>query len=92
MNNPPNELELRKFVSPEFVFGLEARYLAGQYARNFGIRRVLLVTDPGVVEAGWAEDVMESLDANEITFTTFADVSPNPRTGHCILWTEAGKM
>jgi len=82
------ELELRKFVSPEFVFGLGARKLAGQYARNFGIRKVLLVTDPGVIEAGWTRDVMESLESNGISYTIFAEVSPNPRAGQVMTGAE----
>ncbi|MBI4927109.1 MAG: alcohol dehydrogenase, partial [Anaerolineae bacterium] len=48
-------MELRKFVSPEFVFGVGARFLAGRYAANFGARKVLVVTDPGVMAAGWVE-------------------------------------
>ena len=31
--------ELRKFVAPEFVFGIDARMLAGRYAKNFGGRQ-----------------------------------------------------
>ena len=38
-------LELRKFVAPEFIFGLGARKLVGRYAKNCGARKVLLVTD-----------------------------------------------
>ncbi len=56
-----NEFALRKFVAPEFVFGIDARKLAGRYARNFGARKVLLVSDPGVLAAGWGEDVIASL-------------------------------
>ena len=44
-----NELDLWKFVVPEFVFGAGARHLAGSYARNFGARRVLVVSDLGVI-------------------------------------------
>lgn len=79
MKMPHSDLELRKFVAPEFIFGLDARYMAGQYARNFGIKRVLLVTDPGLIEAGWAGDVIESLESADIRYTLFTDVSPNPR-------------
>lgn len=79
MKMPHSELELRKFVAPEFIFGLDARYMAGQYAKNFGIKRVLLVTDPGLIEAGWAGNVVESLESADIRYTLFTDVSPNPR-------------
>ena len=41
--------ELRKFVAPEFVFGVGARKLVGRYAANFGAHKVLVVTDAGVI-------------------------------------------
>ena len=34
-------MELRKFVAPEIVFGLDARLLAGRYVKNFGAQKVL---------------------------------------------------
>jgi alcohol dehydrogenase len=73
------ELELRKFVAPEFILGVGARALAGRYAKNFGAARVLVVSDPGVVRAGWAGEVVESLESEGLSATLFTDVSPNPR-------------
>jgi alcohol dehydrogenase class IV len=72
-------IELRKFVAPEFVFGVGARHLAGRYAKNFGARRVLVVTDPGVLAAGWAGQVIESLEADGMPYTLFSQVTPNPK-------------
>ncbi len=71
--------ELRKFVAPEFVFGIDARRLVGRYARNLGAGHVLLVSDPGVVAAGWADEAAENLRAEGIKVTLFTGVSPNPR-------------
>lgn len=71
--------EQRKFVAPEFVFGIKARHRVGQYARNFGARRVLVVTDPGVAAAGWLEDVLAVLDAAGLASEVYQGVSPNPR-------------
>jgi alcohol dehydrogenase class IV len=73
------ELELRKFVAPEYIFGVGARHLAGRYARNLGARKVLVVSDPGVVAAGWTGDVTDSLVAEGLPFVLFTEVSPNPR-------------
>lgn len=89
--NPPIVLELRKFVAPEFVFGLKARFLAGQYVRNFGVSRVLLVTDPGVIAAGWAGDVMDNLQESGVEFTVFDAVSPNPRSEEVMAGAEVYK-
>ncbi|HPQ35347.1 MAG TPA: hypothetical protein P5200_12180 [Tenuifilaceae bacterium] len=35
-NNKPVELELRKFVAPEYVFGIDARLLAANYCLRLG--------------------------------------------------------
>jgi len=74
------ELELRKFVAPEFVFGTNARFLAGRYVRNLGARKVLVVTDRGILEAGWVSDVIGSLEDEGIAYSVFPDVTPNPRS------------
>lgn len=72
-------LELRKFVAPEFVFGAGAINLASRYALNFGARKVMIVTDPGVIDAGWTDKVLQLLDADGIASSVFSAVSANPR-------------
>lgn len=73
------ELSLRKCVAPEFVFGLGARKLAGKYAKNLGSKHLLIVTDPGVRHFGWVQDVTDELEKENITYTIFDSVVPNPR-------------
>lgn len=75
----PNEFPLRKFVAPEFIFGMNARNLAGRYAKNFGGRKVLVVTDPGVRAAGWCSQVVASLDESGIDHVLFDEVTSNPK-------------
>ena len=70
---------LRKFVAPELVMGQGAIDLAGRYAANFGARRVLVVTDPGVVACGWTDRAVLSLKKHGVQSTVFSGVSPNPR-------------
>ena len=72
-------LELRKFVAPELVYGIDARLMAGRCAANLGVKRSLLVTDANVIAAGWAEDVEQSLVEHGIQVRRFTGVSPNPR-------------
>ena len=72
-------LNLRKFVAPEFVFGEGAINLVGRYATNFGARKVLLVTDPGVQQAGWAATVTDNLTMAGLDLAVFSSISPNPR-------------
>src|SRR5512145_653668 len=77
---PFDSLALRKFVAPEFIFGQGARHLTGRYARNFGAQRVLLVSDPGVVNSGWTSEVMSSLGNEGLTYSLFTSISSNPRS------------
>jgi alcohol dehydrogenase class IV len=76
-----DEFELRKFVAPEFVFGFDARKLAGRYAKNFGARKVLVVTDAGVTAAGWADDVIDYLRAERLEYAVYNAVTSNPKVG-----------
>ena len=73
------ELSLRKCVAPEFVFGVEARKMAGKYAKNLGTKNVLVVSDQGVMAAGWVKDVTDSLEKEKISYTIFDNIVPNPR-------------
>jgi alcohol dehydrogenase len=73
-------LELRKFVAPEFVFGPEAMYLLGRYLSNFGARKVLIVTDPGIIAAGWAAKVSGLIEKERLDYAVFSDISANPRS------------
>lgn len=70
---------LRKFVAPEFVFGAGAIDLVGQYAENFGADKVMVVTDPGVMAAGWAGRVVAQLEQCGIETIVFSEVTPNPK-------------
>ncbi|MFA6010783.1 MAG: alcohol dehydrogenase-like regulatory protein ErcA [Desulfobacteraceae bacterium] len=69
---------LRKFVAPEFVFGEGALNLTGQYAVNFGAEKVLIVTDPGVMAAGWCDKVIENLKSSGASCVVFSGITPNP--------------
>lgn len=70
---------LRKFVAPEIVFGEHALELAGRYASNFGGSRVLVVTDEGVLRAGWAQKVMRVLERRSIPYAVFSELTINPK-------------
>lgn len=72
-------LSLRKFLSPEIVYGEGALELAGRHAFNLGARKVLVVTDPGIQAAGWTSKVEASLRDEGIAFATFCDVTANPK-------------
>jgi alcohol dehydrogenase len=71
--------ELRKFVAPEFIFGVGARHRVGFYARNLNAKRVLVVTDQGVTAAGWPAEVLDNLEREGIQATVFNGLTPNPK-------------
>ena len=81
MNNSGNDiqLELRKFVAPEFIFGTDARKTSGNYCKHLAAKKVLLVTDPGIMATPWLEEIKTSLFESGIEFELFSSVSPNPR-------------
>ncbi|MHC1741410.1 MAG: alcohol dehydrogenase-like regulatory protein ErcA [Syntrophobacteraceae bacterium] len=73
------QAELRKFVAPEFIYGPGAIDLAGQYAKNFGVRKALLVTDSGITRSGWTQRVLDALKLENISCVVFEEVTPNPK-------------
>ena len=82
MNNDTQSLlELRKFVAPEFIFGLGARKLVGRYAKNCGARKVLLVTDKFLREHTlWIQEMRQLLTAAGLESVLFDQITPNPRS------------
>ena len=71
--------QMRKFVAPEFIFGVGSRRRVAYYARHLMARRVLLVSDPGVMAAGWVRDVEADLVRAGIEVIVFHALTPNPK-------------
>lgn len=74
-----NIIELRKFFAPEFIFGEDSIALTGNYAKKFGINRILVVSDSGVIAAGWTEKIINSIEQSGIDYVLYSEISPNPR-------------
>jgi alcohol dehydrogenase len=72
--------ELRKFVAPEFVFGLDARLLVGRYLNNFAAKKILLVTDRGIISSGWVDSVVGVLESDCYSYEIYSKIKPNPST------------
>ena len=71
------------FLSPrKTVFGLGVSRLAGSEAVAFG-RRVLVVSDPGVVKAGLAEPIRKDIEARRGETVLFSQITANPRDVDC---------
>jgi alcohol dehydrogenase class IV len=68
-----------KFHAPEIVFGIGSLAEAGFAARRLGAEYPFVVTDPGVVEAGWTAALDERLADAGLKATVWSDVTPNPK-------------
>ncbi len=77
--NPEVKLAIRKFVAPEFIFGIDARLMVGQYCQKLGGKKILLVTDDGLLNTKWIIEITDVLNSVGIDFVTFSDIVPNPR-------------
>ena len=76
---------LRKFVAPEIIFGNGSRYLAGQYCKKFFVQKPIIVSDQGVIDAGWTRQVEESLAEQGLDYVTYSNVTPNPKSDEAMI-------
>jgi alcohol dehydrogenase len=76
---------------PRLVFGPGEVDRVGDLARELGGKRVLLVTDPGIVAAGHAERVQRTLEGAGLAVTPYAQVIENPTTSCVDACTAAAK-
>jgi alcohol dehydrogenase class IV len=70
---------LLKFHAPEIVFGLDSMVEAAHAAVRLGALRPMLVTDPGLIEAGWADEMVAHLKEQYIEARVWSALTPNPK-------------
>lgn len=75
----PSELHHYKFEVPEIIFGQGLLRRVGSCAKRLGGRRVFLVSDPGLLRAGWVDAARKSLVDMGLDVVYFGDVTPNPK-------------
>src|SRR5579875_680285 len=68
-----------KFHAPEIVFGPGSLAEAGFAARRLGAERPFVVTDPGIIEAGWTAALARHLADAGLTATVWSELTPNPK-------------
>lgn len=80
---PPDPGPLSSFdhqPRTRIVFGVNSVERVGELARDLGAKKVLLVTDPGIVAAGHAERVHRNLEAAGLQVAVFDKARENPTT------------
>lgn len=64
---------------PEVIFGVGTLAEVGGAVRRVGGRRPMLVSDPGVLAAGWVERAMPHLADVHVEWRLWHDLTPNPK-------------
>jgi alcohol dehydrogenase len=76
--SPPRG-RVSKFLIPEVIFGVGTLAEVGGAVRRVGGRRPMLVSDPGVLAAGWVERATPHLDDLRVNWSLWHDLTPNPK-------------
>ncbi|MDM5198271.1 iron-containing alcohol dehydrogenase [Fictibacillus enclensis] len=72
-------MNINKFVMPEVIFGHGSRDQVGESCLRLGAKKVLIVSDRGVMNEGWLENVIENCKKAGLLFATFYDITTNPK-------------
>lgn len=77
----PNKslLNISKFVTPEVIFGLGALGQVGECAARIGIKKAFLVSDQGLMEAGWVDKALSILKESGIRARGWYGLTTNPK-------------
>jgi len=78
-----------KYLVPEIVFGAGVLDEIGHAARRLGAVCPLLVTDAGVLAAGWGEQAVAHLRAAGLSPTGWSAVTPNPKDHEVVAGAQA---
>ena len=70
---------LLKFDIPEIIYGLGALSGIGHCAERLGGEKIFLVTDPGIIQAGWVDQAIGYLHDTQLNYVVYDNVVSNPR-------------
>jgi len=72
-------MNISKFVTPEIIFGCGALSQIGESAARLGASKVFVVSDAGVIDAGWVESALNHLHAAGLSTEVFSALTTNPK-------------
>lgn len=72
------ELNFDFFVGTQIVFGKNSSHRVGEELASRKLRKVMIVTDKGIINAGLLTHIKESLSNQGIEFIVYDGVPPNP--------------
>jgi len=62
----------------DVVVGADTSSQLGRMAADLGIKRALIVTDPGIIQLGLLDSAIKSLDTHKIEYSIYSDVIADP--------------
>ena len=62
----------------DVVVGADTSNQLGRMAADLGIKRALIVTDPGIIQLGLLDSATKSLDTHKIEYSIYSDVIADP--------------
>ena len=69
-------------LAPKIHYGPGVTDRVGSVLLDLGARRVLVVTDPGVLEAGGCDRILDRLEQAGLSYSVHSDLETNPSDGH----------
>lgn len=76
---PRSRSRVSKYVIPEVIFGIGALAEVGGAVRRVGGLRPLLVSDPGVLAAGWVDHALPHLADVRVDWLLWHELTSNPK-------------
>ncbi len=81
-------MNISKFVTPEIIFGLGSLSQIGDSTLRLGASKVFVVSDEGVINAGWVEKALQYLKAAGLGTEVFFSLTTNPKDFEVVKGTE----
>lgn len=72
-------MSINKFVAPEIIFGPNSLAQVGDSILRLGAKKVFVVTDPGLIEAGWINKTLEHLAEVNLDYEIWSQITANPK-------------